>query len=410
MFKPQPVRRDMNAWMASQGNLYSAAMASANFPEAIHICEGVLRVIPKNLTVISDFALALMRDGQYQKAYRQYLKIHAAAGQGANTNWRDGLAEVCGWLNKPDELQRYGLEALTLSDRQWRDGKKYPYPAAVPPAFEVGKKQKNILSYSLYGASPRYCETMVKNAELALELYPHWTCRVYLDNSVPEHVVTRLKHHDVEVMDVTGKTDIAATMWRFLVMDDKSVTRFIVRDADSLISEKEVAAVDAWLASPYWFHHMRDYFTHTDLLLAGMWGGCNGVFENVESLMRDYVKSYEGKARYTDQMFLKAALWPTVRESLLSHDELFHFHDAQPYPPHPPVRWDTSHFHIGSNVGYSAIVGHAADSSADSLKVVLKRGEEQADYQASVHNAEWQLNVPFFIIEEISKGEVEVTV
>ncbi len=63
---------------------------------------------------------------------------------------------------------------------------------------------------------------------------------------------------------------IYPTLWRFLLMDDQSVKRFIIRAADSLLSEQEAAAVETWLASPYWFHNMCDYFSHINLLLAGM--------------------------------------------------------------------------------------------------------------------------------------------
>jgi hypothetical protein len=75
---------------------------------------------------------------------------------------------------------------------------------------------------------------------------------------------------------------------------------------------------------------MRDYFTHTELLLAGMWAGCGGIFPNVAGMMRDFVAQYQGNARFTDQYFLKAVLWSTVRQSLLSHDDIFGFHHAEP--------------------------------------------------------------------------------
>ena len=66
---------------------------------------------------------------------------------------------------------------------------------------------------------------------------------------------------------------LSGLMWRFLVLDDHEVDRFLIRDADSLISKREVAAIEAWQQSDKRFHLMRDYFSHTELLLAGMWGG-----------------------------------------------------------------------------------------------------------------------------------------
>ena len=36
--------------------------------------------------------------------------------------------------------------------------------------------------------------------------------------------------------------------------------------------------------SPYYFHLIRDYFTHTELILAGLWGGCTGVLNNADRI------------------------------------------------------------------------------------------------------------------------------
>jgi hypothetical protein len=86
---------------------------------------------------------------------------------------------------------------------------------------------------------------------VAPDLFPGWRCRVYLDDSVPDHVWQRLQLPHVELVDMSQEKHIFPTLWRFLVLDDASVQRFIVRDADSLLSEREAAAVNAWLASPF---------------------------------------------------------------------------------------------------------------------------------------------------------------
>ena len=70
---------------------------------------------------------------------------------------------------------------------------------------------------------------------------------------------------------------------RFLVSDDPDVGYFLVRDCDSVVSAREAAAVAKWLGSGLPFHAMRDYYTHTDPLLAGMWGGIAGVFPDIKS-------------------------------------------------------------------------------------------------------------------------------
>lgn len=45
--------------------------------------------------------------------------------------------------------------------------------------------------------------------------------------------------------------------------------------------------------------------------------------------MRDFIAQHQGSERFTDQYFLKMALWPTVRESILTHDDIFLFHSSR---------------------------------------------------------------------------------
>ncbi|HSV58206.1 MAG TPA: hypothetical protein VLJ19_04840 [Variovorax sp.] len=125
-------------------------------------------------------------------------------------------------------------------------------------------------------------------------------------------------------------------MWRFLVADDPEVTRFLIRAADSLLSEREQMAVQAWTESLYWFHHLRDYFTHTELILAGLWGGCRGVLPPLKPLMVHWLARQRDLTRFADQIFLREEVWPLLRQSVLNHDEIFGFHDARPFPAHPP--------------------------------------------------------------------------
>lgn len=391
---------------------FRQAMADGDYAQARQCCEAVLRVMPNHMQVLSDYALTLMRTGDYKKSYKIYQKIcqapDAQRAQASET-WLDGLTEVCGWLDKPDEVARYGLASLMHSDARFSAGQKQPFPADAPPAFNPHNPAENSIAFSLYGNQPRYCETLIKNVEVARELYPAWHCRVYLDESVPQHVWQRLQQAGAQLVDMSHEKEIQPTLWRFLVMDDSTVRRFIIRDADSLLSEREAAAVQAWLDSPFWFHHMRDYFTHTELLLAGMWGGCHGVFRNLAQQMRDFMARYTGNQRFTDQYFLKVALWPTVRTSLLSHDDLFHFHQAQPWPAHAPVRWQTDHFHVGSNAGYASMTGKATAPCNGTQQVELACGDQSWCYPARVVNErEWVLPMPFFLIDAWKAGELTV--
>ncbi|PEI04155.1 hypothetical protein CRM79_13490 [Pantoea agglomerans] len=414
-----PVRRPVpganpaaiNARLERSAERFRAAMQEGDHALAARCCEEVLRSMPNQMQVLSDYALCLLRLGQYNKSYKIYQKIYQsppAVQATASETWLDGLTEVCGWLGKKEEVARFGLASLMRSDTRFSQGQRTAFPAPQPEPVDLSQPHQNVIAFCLYGDQPRYCETLIKNVEVAPEFYPGWVCRIYLDDSVPQHVWQRLDQPHVQLVDMSHEKTLFPTLWRFLVLDDPDVKRFIVRDADSLLSEREAAAVNAWLASPYWFHHMRDYFSHTELLLAGMWGGCHGVFHNVEQAMRDFIARYQGSQRFTDQYFLKVALWPTVRESLLSHDELFSFHQARAWPDHAPVRWQTPHFHVGSNAGFASMTGKSSAPEGSRQRVAITSGETTWHYLAQVKNGEWLLPMPFFLIDEWQAGKLRV--
>ncbi|WP_073523153.1 tetratricopeptide repeat protein [Pseudomonas fluorescens] len=385
------------------------AMAQQDYSVARLCCEKALKMMPGNMSVLSDYALCLLREGRHAESYAIYQQIYQSPQRAnASATWLDGLTEVCGWLGKTDELRRYGYESLTSADESLKHCKKWQKPQTPLKPFDASHPEKNVIAFSLYGDQPRYCETLIENASLARELYPAWTCRVYLDNSVPTHVQTRLQRAGMILVDMSAEKQILPTLWRFLVMDDPSVERFIVRDADSLLSEREAAAVEEWLDSPFHFHHMRDYFTHTELLLAGLWGGVNGYFPPVEGMMRAFIQQYQGSERFTDQSFLRHVLWPTIRESLLSHDNIFGFHQARRWPQHKPIRWQHAAFHVGSNTSYSSLSGPCGLPEGERQPVDLVRQGMTFRYYATVKDGQWFLGVPFFLVDEFKAGTMRV--
>ncbi len=392
---------------------FRAAMDAGRFGAARLMAERALALAPRNPTVLGDYALCLMREGRLEAAYRVYHEIDALAPdkrQFVSPTWIDGMAEVCGRLGKLDELRQFGHASLAAADARYAPQRRWRVPEAPPPPFDPQRPARNVIAYSLFGSSPRYGEPLVMNAALVAELFPGWSCRVYLDDSVPGHVRTRLRKAGAQLVEIDARTRQAmpGTMWRFLVLDDPQVDRFMLRDADALLSEREAAAVAEWLQSGRWFHHMRDYCSHTELLLAGLWAGCRGVFPPIAPLMTAFAARHRDERRFTDQYFLRELLWPTIRDSVLNHDELFGFHDARPFPPHAPVRWQGAAFHVGSNASYRRIGGLSPLADGTRQGILLTVGGERLHYESPVRDGHWMLDLPFFLIDAFTKGTLRV--
>ena len=76
---------------------------------------------------------------------------------------------------------------------------------------------------------------------------------------------------------------------------------------------------------------MRDYVQHTDLIQAGLWGGLGGIFPSLDVLLKQFVLR-QMPHPMIDQQFLMYHVWPTVRQSVLTHDSCFGVLGAKPFP------------------------------------------------------------------------------
>lgn len=363
--------QQLQQFLQQTGQAFREATARGDYAQAHDLVKSVLRHVPQHPNANMDLAYTELRLQRYAEAYQHYHQAIQYFGAQVDTNLYDGLAEVCYYLNKPDELQRYGAMAIQTKLAQVANLPLQALPANKPPAFDGSNPNSNIISYSLFGDSPRYCEVAIENVRLAKILYPQWMCRFYVDDTVPTTVKQRLLALGAQVLEVTSEQQqMSGLFWRFLVMDDPSVQRFLIRDADSLLSYREQAAVQQWLASEQWFQAMRDYYSHTELILAGMWGGCTGVFHNIHAQVLAYQAQHSGVARVIDQHFLRFCIWPTLQQSLLTHDR-YGFAPQSVAFPSASQQFDFEQhpqFHVGMNFGSSLAEVAVQDATASQVE------------------------------------------
>ena len=99
-------------------------------------------------------------------------------------------------------------------------------------------------------------------------------CRFYCDKTVPDGVVATLRKNGAEVVFIENiKGGIAGMFWRFLVADDPTVDRWIVRDSDSRLNPRERFAVEEWIQSGKVMHTIRDHPNHERPMNGGLIGG-----------------------------------------------------------------------------------------------------------------------------------------
>lgn len=208
--------------------------------------------------------------------------------------------------------------------------------------------EKRVISFGLYGAAAKYTHGMVQNCILAREYFPSWSVRVYTDQTVPRNIVAKLVQLGAEIKMINqlkGKGETAGMFWRFLVADDPTVDRYIVRDSDSRLNARDRFAVEEWIESKFDVHSIRDHPNHRRALNGGMWGGVKGAIPDMENKIYLYLSSAERTDYGADLRFLDKEIWPLVKAKTLSHDAYFceQFPNARSFPTRRPSTFE----HVG---------------------------------------------------------------
>lgn len=322
----------------------------ADFPAAANILEQALALYPDDLQLLLNLAVARSRMEDHNAAIAAAQK-YAALG-GSDPMLFDTLANVFATVGRYGEAKAAGERALALKDQL----APIPEDTALAKVPADADSRSRIIAFSLWGSNPRYLRGALHNALLASSLFPDWTCRFYVDSSVDKALVAALRSLGSEIaMVVGGKSDRQRLCRRFLVADDPGVGRYLVRDCDSVLSEREARAVDHWLHSNKGFHVMRDWWTHTDPMLAGMWGGTAGVLPKLGPLIAAYRPNRVETANW-DQWFLRDRIWPLIRDRTLVHDRWFNSRGAVPFPTAPTA--DDRH------IGQDEFTAHRAEQEA----------------------------------------------
>lgn len=325
--------------------------ATRALPAAIGVLRDSLGHFPDNPALHENLAVCLLTAGQFDAAVsacRQALTLGSAS-----PNVYDCLCEAQYQLGLVEDALQAGRAALEAKHQRF--GGRAPIariPTGPPPPFNPANPAENVIAYSLWGAEPRYLVPLLESVRILPHLFPAWSIRVYYDTTVDHDYVIDLGRRGVQLRRMIlppGQPAHRRLLWRFEAIRDPTVKRFLVRDADSLLNVKERVAVDAWLRSDRYFHAMRDWHTHTDLILAGMWGGVGNILPSPTELFRAST-AWRVENDHIDQDILSDTVWPTIRRSILIHDSVFTGTlGSIPFPPYGDLP-------AGSHIGQNAFV------------------------------------------------------
>ena len=175
-----------------------------------------------------------------------------------------------------------------------------------------------LITFSLFGDNPLYCQGAVENANIARVIYPEWTPRFYVAQDVPEHYIEEIEGYGAEVVRCEKKNSYDGLNWRFRPLNEPDVEYWISRDADSRLSWRERNAVDEWIESDKSAHLLRASHNHGYTIMAGMFGVNNKLFHERYGMID--LDNVNANYREADQTLLEEVLWPLIQHDHVCHD------------------------------------------------------------------------------------------
>ena len=383
----------------------SSLMRTQNYQAAINVYEQIYALTkdPRSLQIqgvccyhLGDFAKAIELS---KKALDCFAKLGIE-----DIETLVNLTEIHGVNGDIEESKHYGAQCLLAKHKN-----AVTSPFHHNAQSNASHGDKKVFSFSLFGAAPKYCENAIRNVERIEHLFPGFIGRFYVDASVPDQVKQRLITAGAEVIPTPEKfTKVPGTLWRFLALDDQSTEVVICRDCDSVVSEREVPLINEWLESPFQAHVIRDFPSHCELILAGLFGLKTGTVSSVGDAMLSYVEN-RPTTRYMDQYFLRDFLWPQIYQTTLTHDRSFHFGENLGVTELPAPQSSTEH--IGANAASKSIrmaTKHPDDTLIEVRFVAAREKSVIGPYTTTVKNGLWNMAIPDHILEDAKTGKLEI--
>lgn len=141
------------------------------------------------------------------------------AEHGEDLTILDTLKVAHFYTGKTADAIRYGQRALDLRDAE-ACRKPLPFTLKEPAGPPVGRK---VISFSLWGPTLFYTYGAMINLVLCRKFYPDWTCRFYVDATVPPACIGFLRENAAEIRNMADEYPGVGLFQRFLVMDDPTV-------------------------------------------------------------------------------------------------------------------------------------------------------------------------------------------
>jgi hypothetical protein len=192
-----------------------------------------------------------------------------------------------------------------------------------------------VVSLCLWGKDKKYIAGALQNVKLGRVFYPGWAYVIQVHIGVDVMYVNELVRLGAKVTIREEDPRVRGIFWRMeTAFNSLRPDMIVFRDCDSRPSERESLSVKEWEKSRLPVHIMRDHPKHTAPIMGGMWGlRPADALPDLKKLHAEWLAllkagrghgPYHGRKGYdySDQNFLRAVIWPKVKDIAMVHDDV----------------------------------------------------------------------------------------
>jgi hypothetical protein len=253
----------------------------------------------------------------------------------------------------------YGCPDVDVWQFQYRDPATNevitsPKPISIVKKYWKHPDEARVIAISLFDGKEFYYNALLQYLESFKNIkrmnnitdkvwgYETFVVRIYVSkrnpkdlarlgeitNRTPDDIITNLLLLGCEIAYVDNKLPEAkkdGTFWRFAAASDEMPegqrVRYLMRDADNILTAVELYAVADWINSGKRYHRMHIIPVCFGPLTAMLWGGTHtgkGDFSDYHEMVKNYPYRYEYG---DDELFTRDLMWPRLKSvgSVLTH-------------------------------------------------------------------------------------------
>jgi hypothetical protein len=151
-------------------------------------------------------------------------------------------------------------------------------------------KVRTCFSYCLYGKfNPKYYTGLQNNINFIKSRFPKTLIHLWFGSDVEESYFKDISMNNITIikLDISGHELMTH---RFLSIDEPNVDIIFSRDADSMISEREIQFCNEFISSPFLLHTIRDHCGHFVPIMGGLFGIKKKLLQIHNLKMEDIIK------------------------------------------------------------------------------------------------------------------------